>query len=532
MDPSEFSSILHAQFLSYISLRCLLCAFCCMFFSFWSFVLKNYPWVTKANSVFKWVLLFQLVLSFVLAYFTDTWLEAFTVGILTIFVPLYLMATKPYELITRCSVGLAVQMLTALHIQQTSGLTVMHFEIFVTLAFIAFYRDYRVVLASLLFIAVHHVSFYIMQINGYSSYVFENGYLQLWVLFAHAAFAIVEAIVLILMCRSSFSEAVSSLYLSNSVASILKTSGRFDLKADFDDKDSEVGDFNGLLNSFKHFVGQAQFVNSEIGDAARDVDELTVNINEASADNSVKIDLIAAATEEMTVANSDIANRVADINDLVLSASAKAGGVKGMIEDSSIEIGRLSSELDLAAGTLNSLAERCNKIEGVMSAIKSISEQTNLLALNAAIESARAGEHGRGFAVVADEVRQLSLRTGDNADEINNITSTLISDAAKSVEQMESCLVKADTTLRTSESACTAIDALVSDIHLVSDNVSSVATATEEQSVVSESISQSTQELSATSVRLAGYSEKAGGSFDLLTGSLSKLNGELSRFEV
>lgn len=494
--------------------------------------MNSYPWVIKANSVFRWVLLFQLALSFVLAYFTDTWLEAFTVSSIVVFVPLYLMATKPYELVTRCSVGLAVQMLTALHIQQTSGLTLMHFEIFVTLAFIAFYRDWRVVFASLLFVAVHHITFYIMQTYGYGAYVFEDSYLQFWVLLAHAGFAIIESVVLIIMCRSSFSEAVSSLYLSNSVASILKTNGKFDLKDDFDDKNAETADFNGLVNSFKRFVGQAQFVNNEISDAARLVNDLTININDASADNSIKIDLIAAATEEMTVANSDIANRVADINDLIVSASDKAGGVKGMMEGSSVDIGRLSSELDMAARTINSLAEKCNKIEGAMSAIKSISEQTNLLALNAAIESARAGEHGRGFAVVADEVRQLSLRTGDNADEINKITSTLIADAVKSVEQMESCLVKAGVTLRTSEDACTAIDGLVSDILLVSDNISSVATATEEQSVVSESISQSTQELSSTSVRLSGYSEKAGGSVNVLADSLSRLNGELSRFEI
>jgi len=53
--------------------------------------------------------------------------------------------------------------------------------------------------------------------------------------------------------------------------------------------------------------------------------------------------------------------------------------------------------------------------------ISAIAQQTNLLALNAAIEAARAGDHGRGFAVVADEVRNLSKRSNETADTVQNV---------------------------------------------------------------------------------------------------------------
>jgi len=80
--------------------------------------------------------------------------------------------------------------------------------------------------------------------------------------------------------------------------------------------------------------------------------------------------------------------------------------------------------------TVQTLSQRADEIDGILSLIKDVAEQTNLLALNAAIEAARAGEYGRGFAVVADEVRKLADRTQKAISEISILTQSMKQDVS------------------------------------------------------------------------------------------------------
>jgi methyl-accepting chemotaxis protein len=86
---------------------------------------------------------------------------------------------------------------------------------------------------------------------------------------------------------------------------------------------------------------------------------------------------------------------------------------------------------------LRQLAERAERIAGIIGGIEDIAEQTNLLALNAAIEAARAGEHGRGFSVVADEVRKLADRTTGSTREIAGMIDAVRRDATRALEHAE-----------------------------------------------------------------------------------------------
>jgi len=89
------------------------------------------------------------------------------------------------------------------------------------------------------------------------------------------------------------------------------------------------------------------------------------------------------------------------------------------------EADELTQTNDAVALSMKHLQQNVENVRAITETIFAISNQTNLLALNASIESARAGEAGRGFAVVADQIRELSAKTRQETENIEQILENL-----------------------------------------------------------------------------------------------------------
>ena len=455
----------------------------------------NYPWHKEANNIFTGVIITQWIAAIVIGIYTDTLMIGATLGTIIVALPLIMIRVSPYSQVTRHVVAIGTQLITALHIQQLMGLTEMHFAVFTLLAFLSIYRDWKIIVTGVVVVAVHHFLFFALQGSISGIYIFEEGRLNYGMLLIHAFFAVAEGIVLVISARSSELESKSGYQLSLSIDEIVGTEKIY-IGKNVDGDGKSITDFNRLIGSIRSLV-----INLKTsGDNSKSLSDSLSESSEGSMlmakENQSEVEQIRIALEQVSLANAEVSRSVIDIDNLSQEASKGTNSAKSIVDRNSNEAKNLKSDIDTAAASITSLSAMCNQIDTAMAAIKSISDQTNLLALNAAIESARAGEHGRGFAVVADEVRTLSVKTGLNAQEIGKITSKLIDGSMEAVTIMSACAKRIEDNVAGSAEASKSISEINILIDRLSQNTSSVAAASEEQSMMSVTISGSAKKLS------------------------------------
>ena len=291
--------------------------------------------------------------------------------------------------------------------------------------------------------------------------------------------------------------------------------------------EDELKEVEDSLNSMvKHLNETVRSLGSNASLLASASEELSATTSQARAgatEQQQQTDQIATAMNEMTATVQEIARNA----ELVAGESknadreAKEGG--DIITETIGSITNLSGEVGEAAEVIHQLEKNSNDIGTVLDVIKSIAEQTNLLALNAAIEAARAGEHGRGFAVVADEVRTLASRTQESTEQIQNMVSSLQAHTHEAVQVMDKDTKHAITMAESTGSATESLGRIVESVTKISDMSMMVASASEEQSLVSEEINRNI-------VRIADLStESLSGSEQISLGSdeLAKLAADL-----
>ncbi|WP_164549144.1 methyl-accepting chemotaxis protein [Amphritea opalescens] len=164
-------------------------------------------------------------------------------------------------------------------------------------------------------------------------------------------------------------------------------------------------------------------------------------------------------------------------------------GVNAM-QNTSTSIRQLQAETEATNTTLLQLQEDGKAIGSALLVIQNFAAQTNLLALNAAIEAARAGESGRGFAVVADEVRSLAINTANAADKISLIIKKLNNAIKQMSNNIDLQAEHVHNTASLAENAQQSVEQIRLSIHEIDNMSSMIASATEEQAMVTHQISE------------------------------------------
>ncbi|MFC4700931.1 methyl-accepting chemotaxis protein [Glaciecola siphonariae] len=450
---------------------------------------------TRTQLVFRYVLLVQVLLSVGIGYATDTLWLGLGVGLLIALPAIFVGLTSPASAMSRHVVAMATQLMAALHIQQTMGMTEMHFQVFVLLAFLSFFRDWKVIITGTLVVAIHHIGGFIIQHAGGSLVVFEDASPSFLILIIHAAFAIAECAVLAFIAHGSRQEADASTLLKSSVERIVGDDGQINLIDEHIVDTKQLAHFNAMLTAVKALVSEVSHLGSQLLSFAEKVQRSSNALDETVDAQYEQVSSISAAMRDMTNSIQDVANLSQDANEYTSSATVKTEETRTAIVDSRNNISQLKSTLQTTSTAISDLSHKCQNISEVMQSIKSVAEQTNLLALNAAIESARAGEHGRGFAVVADEVRNLAIKSKESAEEIEKITSLLTESANHSVDNMENCVEMVNVAVESSELATNNMQQVLDTIAVVNTNVTNVAGSASTQASTSASISQSAEHL-------------------------------------
>nr|WP_317847695.1 methyl-accepting chemotaxis protein [Pseudomonas sp. HTZ2] len=278
-------------------------------------------------------------------------------------------------------------------------------------------------------------------------------------------------------------------------------SGAGDLSQRLDDtREDELGDlargFNRFLDSQRVLIGEVLRTTERLHRSVEQVTRVVDNTADRSSRQQEMTEMVATAVHEMGLTVQDIAQNAGNAAHASQSARDEALQAREVVRRSIHSIEGMSGEISRAAEAVSQLADEVASIDEVLAVIRSISEQTNLLALNAAIEAARAGEMGRGFAVVADEVRTLARRTQVSTDEVQQMIQRLKQGAGTAVASMNAGQQATGGGVESSQRTGASLGAITDQVEHISDMNHQVATATEEQSAVTEEINRTVQGIS------------------------------------
>ncbi len=242
------------------------------------------------------------------------------------------------------------------------------------------------------------------------------------------------------------------------VMTALKLMESGDFRAEI--KGNYKGNFLMLKDAINHFMlainellFQVNVTTDQVANGSEQVSGAAQNLSQGASEQ-------ASSLEEITSSMQEVANQTG-------RNAENARAADSISQEAMKAAERGNTQMDNLLEAMNDIQASSNQISKIIKVIDEIAFQTNLLALNAAVEAARAGMHGKGFAVVAEEVRSLAARSAQAAKETG--------------EMIENAVKKSSVGSEMSKQTAEILGHIVSDVSKVTDIVTEIAAASNEQ---------------------------------------------------
>ena len=290
--------------------------------------------------------------------------------------------------------------------------------------------------------------------------------------------------------------------------------------------------FNQFAEKVRNIVLEMQQSQGVLDKATDEMSVITSRSRELMTNHQHENHQVATAIHEMGATISDVARNAADAAKSVQTVQDRAQKGNVLVEDNIRFINELSQSVNQIVAAMQGLKQEAANVSSILDVIRAIAEQTNLLALNAAIEAARAGEHGRGFAVVADEVRTLAARTQQSTQDIETMIQGMQTQVEEAVHTIDVGKQKADSSVEQARLTAQAFGDISADIDQVADMNTQIASATEEQSVVVETVQSNIENIKEAFDESAEGAQKIEESGQQLQVLASEISTCLGQFKV